>query len=97
MEEKFEILHPKKFVSLEDNFRNVYLEDDFREMLFEKAIKETGSMYRLGRSLGYICDSPNWSIKLMKKGKQAIKMYRVKKLSEITGIPLREILKHEKQ
>lgn len=94
---KIEITHWKNCIYMENDLRNVYLEDYFREMLFDKAIKEAGSIYRLGRSLGYICNSPGWSIKLMKRGKQAIKMYRLKKLSKIAKISLREILKHEKR
>ena len=76
------------------NDNSVRLEDDFRDSLFKHCVDKSGSLYRLGRDLGYMGVTPSWNVKQMWYGKQYITVFRLKKLAQIAGIPFEEIIKH---
>jgi len=81
----------------EERKKKFLLEDEFRNSLFEKAYKEMGSLRQLGRKMGYGGPSPNWYVRRMWYGEQAITLHRLKVLSEITSIPMSQILLHAKE
>lgn len=45
------------------NGTSIILEDQYREHIIKRAIRKAGSMYQLGRIMGYMGNAPNWNIK----------------------------------
>lgn len=84
-------------IRINDSRKRFFLENDFRNSLFKKAYEEVGSLRRLGKRMGYTGVSPNYYVNRMWRGEQAITLSRLKVLSEITHIPLNEILRHAKE
>ena len=81
-------------VEYEDLKKKFFLTDNFRESLFKKAYEKVGSLIQLGRKMGYTGPSPNWYVRRMWRGEQAITFRRLKILSEIAGMSMDEILRH---
>jgi len=72
----------------------LHVEDEFRDMLFKKAYENVGSRVQLGRKLGYTGPAPNYYVNRMWRGEQPMTLHRLEVLSEMTGIPMAEILNH---
>lgn len=73
---------------------SIILEDQYREHIIKRAIEKAGSMYQLGRIMGYMGNAPNWNIKQILSGKQGIPFYRLKRLCDLLDINLDDVEKH---
>ena len=81
---------PAKFSDL----TSLILDEEYRKKLIEKGVQKAGSMYALGRIMGYTCNSPNWSLKQILEGKQGIPFHRLRRLCEFLSVPLIEAQNH---
>lgn len=71
------------------------LDPEFRRTLFNLALERESSQAQVGRRLGY---TGKWKGKRFRELRdgiiKTIALHQLKRLSEITGIPLEEILRH---
>ena len=70
------------------------LDPEFRKKLFNLALEKEGSEAGVGRKLGYQVAKGRRFRELREGIIKTISIHKLKKLSEITGIPLEEILSH---
>jgi hypothetical protein len=70
------------------------LDSEFREKLFNLALEREGNEASVGRSLGYQVAKGRRFRELRDGITKTISLSQLKKLSEITNIPIDEILKH---
>ena len=80
---------------MKKNSARLQLDPEFRRKLFNLALERDGSKAQLGRRLGY---TGKWKAKRLTELRdgiiKTIALHQLKELSEITGIPLEEILRH---
>ena len=78
----------------EDAGSRFELETEFRRMLFNLAEKE-GSMAQIGKRLGYTGKHKGKRFTELRNGHtKTMSIHQLKRLSDVTGIPLEEILRH---
>jgi hypothetical protein len=70
------------------------LNSEFREKLFHHALEKEGSEASVGRRLGYQVAKGRRFRELRDGITKTMSLHQLKKLSEITDIPIDEILKH---
>lgn len=70
------------------------LEEAYRKRLLDIAIKKTGSKYSLAMAVGYWSVGSGKSVNEWYEGAAKIPHEKLLKLSEITGIPLEQIVRH---
>jgi hypothetical protein len=73
---------------------SIILEDRYREQIINQGIKKAGSMFELGRILGYPGVSPNWNVKNIRSGKQGFPLFRLIFLCDFLNINFDELKKH---
>lgn len=74
--------------------RRYRLNPDFREKLFRIATEKEGSDAQLGKRLGYQ-SAPGRRLRELRDGNtKTIDHAKLERLSEITGIPIKDILEH---
>jgi len=86
-----------KFNNGNEEMMRYRLDPDFRVRLFKIATEKEGSDAQLGKRLGYQ-SAPGRRLRELRDGiTKTIDLAKLEKLSEITGIPLKDILAHCKE
>jgi len=79
-----------------EKYARFQLDPEFRRKLFNLALEIEGSEARVGDRLGYEVAKGRRFRELRDGITKTIGFHQLKILSEITGVPLEEILKHAK-